>query len=552
MKISNKKLGLIIVTSAMSACVTAPANNASEVTGKLKTEAEIIVEQGRTMKSRPTASREFDDVFVLGDAFEASPWGELPSFLKQNIVFKQKEPISFAEIMSELSNQLDLRIVVSHDGNAIMSELDDIADSETAGSILQAASLKLPSIMLRDQPGSSQKTNGVIGEKLLVRVDHNGSVASLLDRVTTQAGLYWEWRNDHIVVFHTKVKSFALDAQPTVTTMSSSVSTARSNSDSAGGAASSSQLTSDIYTSEDVYANAMDTITGMLSTAGKADKSRGLGLITIRDIPPVLAEIENYIKRVNSISNRNVSIRTQIYEITVNDKMDAGIDWEALFSGSSKYDFGLASSFTGGDIPNLTGSVLSSTSKFKNAMFALRSQNVILDLSTVTDHTTVTKHNHASPIQIGNEKGYLEEMSIEAGEATEGGGTSSPTVTLKPGKVLDGITMSALPRILSDGTIDLRVAIDSSDLNSIDEIRVGEGDNTSLIQVTDVTGKSFSNTVNVKSGETIMLASFEKSIDESETKSLFGEMAWMLGGSKKGGKNKVISVILITPYAMAK
>ena len=63
--------------------------------------------------------------------------------------------------------------------------------------------------------------------------------------------------------------------------------------------------------------------------------------------------------------------------------------------------------------------------------------------------------------------------------------------------------------------------------------------------VTDI--RNIVERVNVRSGELVVLAGYNQSLNRIDTNSPFGKSAWWLGGSKKTSKQKTMMVIVIEP-----
>ena len=64
----------------------------------------------------------------------------------------------------------------------------------------------------------------------------------------------------------------------------------------------------------------------------------------------------------------------------------------------------------------------------------------------------------------------------------------------------------------------------------------------------DSQNKNFLQRVIVESGQTIMVAGFERTESAKSVDSLAGEYTYLLGGKKSGGTKKVMTVIMLTPY----
>ena len=117
---------------------------------------------------------------------------------------------------------------------------------------------------------------------------------------------------------------------------------------------------------------------------------------------------------------------------------------------------------------------------------------------------------------------------------------------------MSGFSMSVNPRVMSDGKVSMRFAVDMSQLNEIVDFSVGDKNDGSKIQLPDKTSKNFVQRVTVGSGQTMMIAGFERAEVNAKTTSLAGKNSWFAGGSRSGGNKKVMTMILLTPYIMAK
>lgn len=90
-------------------------------------------------------------------------------------------------------------------------------------------------------------------------------------------------------------------------------------------------------------------------------------------------------------------------------------------------------------------------------------------------------------------------------------------------------------------------AIDSTRINSISEF--GD-DKNGKIQTPNRSANKYNQNVDVKPGEPLMIAGFDRTENQASINSPFGRYTWALGGNQLGGKRKIMTMIVLTPYIM--
>ena len=506
--------------------------------------------QGSTLNSRPSAVKTVDGIYYAGKPFKLSERQFLPAIFDQQFIFSQMQPITLQELLSLVSAEIGYRVTLTSDALDFMKGTRSRGSAAT-GSGAIAGGADITDFNADEGPVEAsifdqvdEAGSGVSATNIKFSFRHEGSLSALFDRVTSKADLFWEFRDNQIFVFRTISKTLVLDVLPTETSLKSTVTTNRRTADDAGGRSQSGQDVESAYDSGEVYDQIEEALTSMLSQNGAIRINRSLGSVTVRDTPRVIGEIESYVSDMNRIANRNIGMRIQVYEVSIEKTSDFAADLDVLFSGSDRISASLDGSFTSGLPVNIAAGVVNPESRFANSVAQLRSEGRDVDLSTLTDHFTITKNGQPAPIQLVNEKDYLE--SVE--RSTDGQGNQS--VSLTPGKALEGITINALPRILSDNSVDLVMTVDMSNVNGIDQITVGAGDNESAIQLTDIDSRTISRTLNIKNGQGIMIAGLARTERESQQAGIFGSNLWFAGGRKGGGERQIISVVMVTPYVM--
>lgn len=546
--VNKTKLSIAIASVAgvaLSGCSAQMVNETKNTIDLDAEEARIKYEQGMKLTRSPTSVSVVNGMFISGSPVKMSDRQRLPEFFKSEIGVSKLDPMSFAEVISSISEDMNVRIELSRDAiQQIHFLAEGIEDSGSSDS--------LADFMIRGVDGGEQ---GVWGGSVKFTVQHEGTYATLLDYVTQKANLSWKWNGEYVRVFRTETKHFKLDFDMTNFSFDANVGTSSSASSSSGedggdtsGTATSSHSITFTRSTTDVNGEILSLIQGMLSEEGKASFSPTLSTISVTDTPMVVEDISDFISEQNEVMSKRIAVRAKVYEIESDINGDFGIDWSTLYRGSDRFAFDLSTNLnglTGSDKPTLDLSILSDgNSKFQDTNALINMLNTNRAASLVTSSAVYTTNGRPVPVQIADEKHYLAAVKSETTED----GTS---YEMTPGKVLSGFSMTLVPRIDSNGDIQMEMAIDMSQLVGLDEFSIG-GKEGSTIQLPNKTSKNFIQRVAIGSGQTLMMGGLERYERSAQTDSIAGERLWGLGGKKAGGKRKVMTLILITPYIMAK
>ena len=133
--------------------------------------------------------------------------------------------------------------------------------------------------------------------------------------------------------------------------------------------------------------------------------------------------------------------------------------------------------------------------------------------------------------------------------------------------------MSVLPRILDHGRILMFFNLTLSDLLSLDAVNVSGGGSSSsdksdssdsesdsdsssgggdseFIQNPVIETRGFTQEVALKSGDTLILAGYERVEDKTDKKGVGTPKNTLLGGSQSATKDRTILVIMLTPVVL--
>jgi type IVB pilus formation R64 PilN family outer membrane protein len=378
-------------------------------------------------------------------------------------------------------------------------------------------------------------------------VMYEGHLTGLLDILTARFGMFWEWRDGGIYIFKTKTQTFRLAALPGDTSLTSSVGS-KSGGDSSGGSSSGSSGDSEMRAGVNISGLSIWTaiengIKAMLSSEAIISASPATGTITITDTPPVLRRVDQFIKEQNESLSRQVVLNVRVLAVDLDRSNEYGINWETVYENlNQKIGIDVDSGFgRSGEANNFTFRVLSGSAWDGSSAIidALSKQGRV---SQVTSASLVTINNQPAPIQVGRQTGYLASSTT-----TVGTGGSGNTVTLVPGKVTSGFSMSVLPHILDGNRLMLQYSGDISSLRTLSSISSGG----STIQTPDMDVRNFLQRVILRSGEFLVIAGFEQFNLSGKTQGVGDSENILLGGGANTSKLKSIIVVLIQPVLLS-
>lgn len=224
----------------------------------------------------------------------------------------------------------------------------------------------------------------------------------------------------------------------------------------------------------------------LLTPAGKSTLAinKTAGIIQVTDRPSALKRVETYLQGVDSSIHRQVEIEVKLYDVTLNDQFQFGIDWVHM----AQY-YGGTLGFGGATLPAAIGSgqLLDSTIGGLNRsyvspttsggnLFAMvftnfNTQAAITALEQQGDVEVISKprlrtlNNQTALIKVG------EEVPFFSSSTTFLPGTSAGTSTTIQESIISSITigtiLSITPQISSDEWVSLDISPVLTSLKSI-------------------------------------------------------------------------------------
>lgn len=532
--IKTKLSVLAVSVAVISGCSSLPEKTNESILEDSST-INSISKQGGTMTRSDVGVRVENSIFISSNPIRMSERDVLPEMFGNPAKINELTPVGMQDVLSMIAQNLNTRIEFSADA---LKFIDNIGGSSP--NLAMTNEVLDQSLTATNSAGS-----GLAGNDITFSLRHTGTVETLLDYITSKVNLFWKWDQDHIEIFRLETKTITFDGDPTVAKFDSSSTTSKSTTAEGQANSSSTNSHSTGLSTEygSVFAELNDAINSMISSEGRFNVSVSMGKVTITDTPAVVSKVEEYVEEMNKTINRQLLIKAQVYEVTSDVNGDFGADWSAGFpSFLPEVDLKLQSS-TGGVIPNVSLGVAGSDTDSKTMISAL---NKNTNASLLTSASVYTKNGQTVPVQVVDERYFISEVNATRNE------DASITYQPKSDVITSGFSMTVTPRVDSQGDISMRLAVDMSQLNGIEEKFYGQNGDGVTLGLPDRSGKNFVQNVSLESGKTLMLSGFERVEKSTGVSSVAGKGLWWLGGRKEGGNRKVMTVIMVTPYLMAK
>lgn len=397
-----------------------------------------------------------------------------------------------------------------------------------------------------------------VNEKTTITMNYSGPLKGALDLLSAKTGYVYNVNNNDLYWLAFVTKTYDIAFMPGVSDYMMGKAAGGGGGKAAGASAtgiiddSASSQYSSLGGKISVWTDLEAAIKQMLSTDGKVVVSQATTSVTVSDRATNVDLITKYIANLNTNLSKQVLVKVQVLEVTLNSDYNYGINWgvvQGAFGGSNyklNADYGTPitiKSLTGAAMPTMglqaqEGRVTS----FTMLVNALRQQGKV---SVISEPRAVCLNNQVSAIRLIEQEGYL--ASIQS-TTVPGSATGSATVTsqITPGSLVTGFTLYLLPKIL-DNKVYLQINADLSNKISIDQQSTGEGTNKQTIQTPHVTQKQFNQRSVIMSGDTLILSGFKRTQNQTGAMQLFESQA--LGG-KAATQQNAETIVLITPIIL--
>lgn len=529
---------LVFISVFLSGCGARLAAEAEAGIASNQENAQKARTEGRRQAAvqRPLV-REEDEVYVGPGAVVIRE--NLPQSFYEKVAITEAVPVPISVIAERIGQMSGYRTIVSREVYDYYESLKELSSDETSPQpVVQTATQVPGSQNLVESAGLGKG----IGPKMPIAF--KGQLRDLLDRIVAGLNSYWRFEEETgtIWIYRYETKTLRISAINNILTGQANLSNTSSTGD--GGDAGQGGSNTQTQTQINIFDAIAAGVQGLLSADGKSSVGREFSSVTVTDTPEVIRKVEKYIADVNRTLTQEVVMDVTVLSVQLSNDDERGIDWNLVYESGQSASFGLTSA---GGVPSpvgsLTGAILNTATgtagKYAGSSIVVQNLARQGDVSVVTTATLRTLNNRPVPMAIGDRITYIASSSTTIGDGSTTGALDTEELSV-------GFALNVNPHVLDDAeTILMQLGVNISQLNELRTITQG----SSLIQAPDVSSRDFLQSVSMKSGETLVMAGFERMTNDIERRAMGpGPKWWPFGGGRATGKKREIIVIVIQPY----
>lgn len=456
-----------------------------------------------------------EDTPWFGDTSIPAMAGEsLPNTVEndQSLVITFDRPLTLQELAARIQAVTNIRVMVT--------------GTEFASSGTQGATPMIQTFL----PANGQEVTGG-------RIVWQGALSDLMQQISDRFDADWQYNGNTIVISQQIIRTFMLHALAGSTDVGGSVKT---GSGSEGGLPQQSVDSSSKLALWEEIQKTVDTI---IAGRARASYSPATGTITLAGYPSAVKAAEDYLRLQNKLRLRRVAIEAQVLSVLLNKEYNNNVDLDVvvkeafnnqpfIFSNTQPSGTSTGRDLTTGllrDIPTALGD-RGTVQLVINALSAVASR-----VNVEYSGSLVTLSDQPAPLQVATKRSYVARVTGTSGQTTS-------STTLEPGTIDIGLSMNLLPRVIEQDRIMLRIALGITDLVQLREFTSG----ASSIQLPEVDSTGFLQNAVLSSGETLVLAGFERKSATNTQQGIGHEANWLLGGGEAFGQRREVRVLLIT------
>ncbi len=296
----------------------------------------------------------------------------------------------------------------------------------------------------------------------------------ILDRISRQIDIRFENRDGTIVVMRDTpfLRTYKIDyvnvTRESAGTISASTLVAEGGQGGGGANTSSSTISNTINNQfwETLQTNVEAIVrpdAGAVSAGDDAGvtMNREGGLLLVRATARQHEMVSDYLEKVMASATRQVLIEATIVEVQLNDRYQAGIDWQALTRSMFGLDLAVgtdvANAFVSGASGAVTGLIFDYSDKpdaSSELDVTINLLNEFGDTQVLSSPKVMTLNNQPAVLKVVDNEVYFE---ISVDTVQDGGGGSLTTVESEARTVSVGLVMSVTPQIAESEAVTLNV-----------------------------------------------------------------------------------------------
>lgn len=459
----------------------------------------------------------------LGDTSKVEFEGEqVPSYLeaKDGITLISNRPITLFEIGNMISKITSLSVRYA-------PELEDTDD------IKGVADENAPSL----ETIGAQWTDST---KMLV--NYKGPLSGLLDEVANRFGVWWKYEKNEVYFYRYITKTFVIYSLPTNPSLSVNLDVSGSGGSGEGASGGATINQQNQSGDLDMWSQIQETLDSMITESGSISVNRANGTVTVTDTPANIRRIAKYVNETNDRLSKQVAISVKVFSVTLNDEDKYGFDLNELVyrNGAERVTRITADGSSGVSGHGLSMLVSSKHWDINAAIKAISTQK---KGKLVTSGTVSTMNNKPAPIQVVQTGHYNKNM-----QTTTTTGSDNTDSSTDVEDYTTGFMMSVLPRILDHGRLMLFFNLSLSEVIQWEEIEYSAGQPP--LRVPKIETRGFTQEVALKSGQTLVLAGYERAQDAASKEGTGSPDNMLLGGKNEASMDRNVFVIMLTPVVL--
>lgn len=276
----------------------------------------------------------------------------------------------------------------------------------------------------------------------------------------------------------------------------------------------SGSLSLTLSESDGLYGIISKNIKEMLTKKGKYFINIKDGLIWVKDRVSNVAEVSKYIKSINKFLSKQVFLKVEVIDVSLNKGFQTGINWNLLFNQAFKSNvFGAdsvsasAQLATGNNIGNTPYIGFNGSGNSSAILNALKTQGTV---NVISQPRLVLMDGQTRLISSGTITPYISSIQTMALSLSQT--ETYPVIS----QVQTGLSISFTPHInFKDNTVSVTLSLIDNSITGYQSFSIrGESFRNPIIE-----SKSFADTVNVKSGSTILVGGI---LTSDKTKNTYG------------------------------
>lgn len=375
------------------------------------------------------------------------------------------------------------------------------------------------------------------------RINHKGSLSDLLSYVANRMDADWTYKGGRIQFLGPQTRTYTLWSLPSDLNTSSTVG--GGSGTTFGGAAPSTTSSTYAYQYWESFEDGIRAV--LPETGAKYSINRASGNVTVTGSQAAHLRVSDFVERENARLSRQVAIKVDVVAFSQADSDARSGNLSAIFDAASAgIGFQIETPTRSIDgASGLTSTVLSNgrgpLSDFSGSESVLKALANYGRVSLMSTSSVVAGNNMPTPVSIVKEKAYL--ASISTTESDD-----ETTTTLDAGIINTGLNMVVTPRVMSSGEVLVQYTMNITDLKGIEEFAAPDG--SSAIQLPETETRNFMQTVNIASGESLVIAAYEGTSTSRNRSGPLNPRLWGLGGQADYSAENTKILVMMTPVVL--